>query len=63
MSQATRTIIFDTKNHLALNAGVLLAWIAVSLFTITSLTLFQRRKQRLALSKDENDTELRDMRG
>ena len=63
MSQATRTIIFDTKNHLALNAGVLLSWIAVSLFTITSLTLFQRRKQRLALSKDENDTELRDMRG
>jgi hypothetical protein len=26
MSQAVRTIIFDTKNHLGRNFGVLLAW-------------------------------------
>jgi len=26
MSQAVRTIIFNTKNHLGLNFGVLLAW-------------------------------------
>ena len=48
MSQATCTIIFDTKNHLGLNAGVLIAWIALSVevVNITAITIFQRRKER-----------------
>lgn len=49
MSQATRTIIFNTHNHLGLNAGVLLAWIALSLITISAITLIVRRKHRRAL--------------
>jgi Protein of unknown function (DUF3533) len=32
MSQAVRTIIFDTKNHLGRNFGVLLAWTVSKLF-------------------------------
>ncbi|KAF8756448.1 hypothetical protein RHS01_04290 [Rhizoctonia solani] len=43
-SQAVRTILFNTKNHLGLNAGVLLGWIALSCITIPLFTTFMRRK-------------------
>ncbi|KAF9506164.1 hypothetical protein BS47DRAFT_1305609, partial [Hydnum rufescens UP504] len=48
MGQATRTIIFNTKSHLGLNAGVLIAWIALSCFTIPLFTLLVRRRARAA---------------
>ena len=43
LSQAIRTIIFNTKSHLSLNAGVLIVWIALSWFTIALFTWFMRR--------------------
>lgn len=48
MSLATRTIIFDTKNHLGRCAGILVAWIVLSILTISAQTLFQRRNHKKA---------------
>ena len=45
MSQAVRTIIFNTKNHLGRNFGVLLAWVALSLITLPLLQYFVRRRE------------------
>ena len=43
MSQAVRTIIFNTKNHLGVNFGVLLVWAALNIFTISVFTWLMRR--------------------
>lgn len=43
LSQAVRTIIFNTKSHLGLNAGVIIAWIFLNFFTITLFTWYMRR--------------------
>jgi hypothetical protein len=45
MSQAVRTIIFNTKNHLGRNFGVLLAWVALSLITLPVLQYLMRRRE------------------
>ncbi|KAG8887557.1 hypothetical protein FRB98_009463 [Tulasnella sp. 332] len=45
LSLATRTILFDTKNHLARNAGVILGWIALSMLTIPLFTWLTRREE------------------
>ncbi len=45
MSQAVRTIIFNTKNHLGRNFGVLLAWVALSLITLPVLQYLVRRRE------------------
>lgn len=37
-SQATRTIVFGTKNHLGLNFGVLVAWCAVGWIGVAGAT-------------------------
>ncbi|KAF8310600.1 hypothetical protein DL93DRAFT_2084400 [Clavulina sp. PMI_390] len=52
MSIATRTILFNTKNHMARNAGVLLGWIALNILTITCITLWQRRKHRRSVARE-----------
>jgi hypothetical protein len=44
VGQAVRTIIFDTKNQVAQNLGILLAWAVFSLCTITLATWLMRRK-------------------
>ncbi|KAF8304990.1 hypothetical protein DL93DRAFT_2172823 [Clavulina sp. PMI_390] len=44
MTIAVRAIIFNTKNHMGRNAGIILAWIALSIFNIVIVTLWQRRK-------------------
>ncbi|TFY61383.1 hypothetical protein EVG20_g7085 [Dentipellis fragilis] len=44
VQRAVRTIVFGTKNQLGLNFGVQLAWIAVSLITMSALQTLQRRK-------------------
>ncbi|KAF9509682.1 hypothetical protein BS47DRAFT_1411675 [Hydnum rufescens UP504] len=44
LGQATRTIIFNTKSHLGLNAAVLLAWIALSLVVLPSLMWWEHRR-------------------
>ncbi|QRV72110.1 nitrosoguanidine resistance protein SNG1 [Ceratobasidium sp. AG-Ba] len=43
-TQAVRTILFDTKNHLGLNAGVILGWCALSMITIPLSTIWMRRR-------------------
>jgi len=48
LAQATRTIIFNTKNHLGRNAGVLLGWIGLSLLTISLFTFWKRRREMRA---------------
>ncbi|KAG8700338.1 hypothetical protein FRC11_013024 [Ceratobasidium sp. 423] len=43
-SQAVRTILFATKNHLGLNAGVIIGWIALSCITIPLFTILMRKR-------------------
>ncbi|KAG8735063.1 hypothetical protein FRC10_011020 [Ceratobasidium sp. 414] len=43
-TQAVRTILFNTKNHLGLNAGVILGWCALSCVTISLFTILMRRR-------------------
>ena len=49
--QAIRTILFDTKNHLGLNAGVILSWVALSCVTIPLFTILIRRRDVRAHEK------------
>ncbi|CAD6581289.1 MAG: hypothetical protein TREMPRED_002975 [Tremellales sp. Tagirdzhanova-0007] len=44
LSKAVRTIIFNTKNEVARNLGILLSWVVVSLITIAISTWATRRK-------------------
>ncbi|KAG9019841.1 hypothetical protein FRB90_003430 [Tulasnella sp. 427] len=44
LSQTVRTIIFNTKSHLGVNAGVLIAWIVLNFITIVAFTWFIRRR-------------------
>lgn len=48
LGQATRTIIFNVKSRLGLNAGIILAWAALSVITLIAITLFHRRTDRRA---------------
>ncbi|KAG9047508.1 hypothetical protein FS837_002093 [Tulasnella sp. UAMH 9824] len=48
LSQAVRTIIFNTKDRLGLNAGVLLAWVVLSMITVPLFTWLMRRKDEQA---------------
>ncbi|KAG9120716.1 hypothetical protein FRC07_003669 [Ceratobasidium sp. 392] len=43
-SQAVRTILFNTKDRLGLNAVVILAWCALSCVTIPLFTILKRRR-------------------
>lgn len=51
LAEAIRTIIFNTKNKLGLNAGVLLAWLALSMITVPLFTWIMRRKDEQAEKK------------
>ncbi|KAG8926597.1 hypothetical protein FRC01_008640, partial [Tulasnella sp. 417] len=44
LAEAIRTIIFNTKSKLGLNAGVLLAWVVLSMVTVPLFTWIIRRK-------------------
>lgn len=44
IGQAVRTIIFDTKNEIAQNLGILLAWAVFSMGTVSLATWLMRRK-------------------
>ncbi|KAG8686442.1 hypothetical protein FRC08_012504 [Ceratobasidium sp. 394] len=50
-TQAVRTILFNTKNHLGLNAGVILGWCALSCVTIPLFTILMRRRDMRAHQK------------
>ncbi|CCO31528.1 Nitrosoguanidine resistance protein SNG1 OS=Saccharomyces cerevisiae (strain ATCC 204508 / S288c) GN=SNG1 PE=1 SV=1 [Rhizoctonia solani AG-1 IB] len=61
-SQAVRTILFNTKNHLGLNAGVIIGWIALSCVTIPLFTMFMRRRDEREHEKqvrEKNNNEKR----
>jgi hypothetical protein len=45
VGQIVRTLLFDTKNHLGRNYGILIAWTALSCFTMALLTIVMRRKE------------------
>lgn len=65
-SRAVRTIIFDTKNQIGQNCGILLGWIGVSIVTITLATWLYRRKavneHAKAMGEHERDLKLPDGR-
>lgn len=44
LSRTVRTIIFNTKNDIGKNLGILIAWIVVSLITVPLATWLSRRK-------------------
>jgi hypothetical protein len=48
LSQAVRTIIFNTHSHLGVNASVLVGWILVSCGTLSGFTWFIRRQDKIA---------------
>ncbi|KAF8602436.1 hypothetical protein BDV93DRAFT_607477 [Ceratobasidium sp. AG-I] len=50
-TQAVRTILLGTKNHLRLNAGVILGWVALSCVTIPVFTILMRRRDVRAHEK------------
>lgn len=56
MQQATRTLIFNTKSHLGLNAGILLAWIALSCFTTPLFSFILRRRAMAAAAREATST-------
>lgn len=61
MSQIVRTIIFNTKDHLGRNFGVLFAWVAVSLITLPTIQYIMRRREMAAenaRTHDNDSTEL-----
>ncbi|KAH9825005.1 hypothetical protein DFH28DRAFT_942522 [Melampsora americana] len=51
LSKTFRTIIFNTKNEFGLNFGVQVAWIALSLTTLTLLQFYNRRKEQIHMRK------------
>lgn len=65
-SRAVRTLIFDTKNELGRNCGILLGWIGLSLVTVSLATWLIRRnavnQHRRDAGEMELDTELPDGR-
>ncbi|CAE6469862.1 unnamed protein product [Rhizoctonia solani] len=52
-TQSVRTILFNTKNRLGLNAGVLLGWVLLSCITILLFTVIMRRRDERAHQKTE----------
>jgi len=55
---AIRTIIFNTHSHMGRNAGVLIAWIALSVGTITVFTYLTERRTRAAVASDQEKATL-----
>ncbi|ORX38840.1 hypothetical protein BD324DRAFT_576967 [Kockovaella imperatae] len=64
VGKVVRTIIFNTKNEIAMNLGILLAWIALSLITIPLAVWLFRRKavnaHRRAVAENEYDVNMPD---
>jgi flagellar biosynthesis/type III secretory pathway M-ring protein FliF/YscJ len=64
MSQAVRTIIFNTKSHLGRNFGILIAWIVLSLITFPLVAFLMRRQEMREEAAralpDEREEEIRE---
>ncbi|KAI0092825.1 hypothetical protein BDY19DRAFT_990504 [Irpex rosettiformis] len=54
LSQAVRTIFFNTQNNLVQNAGVMIGWISLSCGTTLIFTWWMRRREIRALQIDES---------
>ncbi|KAF9504755.1 hypothetical protein BS47DRAFT_616650 [Hydnum rufescens UP504] len=52
LQQATRTIVFNTKSHLSLNAGILIAWIALSCCTIPLFSFIMHRRDMATAARE-----------
>ncbi|KAB5590166.1 Nitrosoguanidine resistance protein SNG1 [Ceratobasidium theobromae] len=50
-TQAVRTILFNTKNHMGRSAGVIIAWIVLSAITLPLFTIIMRRRDMRAHQK------------
>ncbi|WVQ98009.1 hypothetical protein IAU59_005129 [Kwoniella sp. CBS 9459] len=57
-SRVIRTIIFDTKNDIGRNIGVLIAWVVVSWITISVATWLFRRKSVIQHNKEVGENEM-----
>lgn len=53
LSQAVRTILFNTASHLGRNAGVMLGWVALSCGTTVLFTWWMHRREVAALLADQ----------
>ncbi|KAG8751570.1 hypothetical protein FRC14_007767 [Serendipita sp. 396] len=64
LGQAVRTIIFNTKNHLGRNFGVLIAWAVLSLITVPIIIYVTRqreiREEQAKTLPDEREEEIRE---
>ncbi|KAG7094963.1 hypothetical protein E1B28_005764 [Marasmius oreades] len=54
VSRAVRTILFDTRNNLGLNFGVLIAWVVISCITLPLFQWFMRRRHISEVKRDDN---------
>ena len=54
-----RTVIFNTKNQVGLNFGVLLAWVAVSCVTLAAIQMWVR-SSRESMVRESTVEEVRD---
>ncbi|WRT64817.1 uncharacterized protein IL334_001753 [Kwoniella shivajii] len=57
-SRVVRTIIFNTRNEIAQNLGILLAWVVVNILTITVATWLFRRKSVNQHNKEVGENEM-----
>jgi hypothetical protein len=56
-SNILRTLVFDTKDELALGFGVLLGWVFLSwCITMPLITLFYRKREMKAFRKEQRPT-------
>ncbi|GLB45512.1 putative protein of unknown function (DUF3533) [Lyophyllum shimeji] len=62
VSHAVRCIVFGTKNTVGLNFGVLIAWTAVSCFTLPLIQWFVRRRDIIAEGKRVPPREAKDVK-
>ena len=59
VNRAMRTVIFNTKNQVGLNFGVLLAWVAVSCVTLAAIQMWVR-SSRESMVRESTVEEVRD---
>ena len=55
VGRTIRTIIFNTKNEIGMNLGILIAWTVLSMITISLATWAYRRKDVNAYRQGKKD--------
>jgi len=55
VNRAMRTVIFNTKNQVGLNFGVLLVWVAVSCVTLATIQVWVRRSREDAFMESTTE--------